>query len=323
MIFQMTYYQICMYFLIYSFLGWCVEVVYHALKQGKIINRGFLNGPVCPVYGFGMLAIIAMVNELPKNASTNEPNTWFVFIGGMILTTIIEFIAGFLLYHCFHARWWDYSNMPGNIGGYICPLFSVLWGMGCVVVMKLVHPISEHLCNSVISPSYGWWIMLVLYVLYLIDFIATVLTAAGLNKKLKSLDELDKKLRAGSDELSNVLGQSSIKLNDEVQEQKIQATLAKDDLRDAVEESAEDIRTEHSVMKAEKQYQREESIHQKQDNYQKTKKELQKRYEELREDITSHTAFGTGRLLKAFPDMKHRDYDDLVHNLQEYQKKNH
>lgn len=323
MIFQMSYYQICMYFLIYSFLGWCVEVVYHALKQGKIINRGFLNGPVCPVYGFGMLAIIAMVNELPKNASTNEPNTWYVFLGGMILTTIIEFIAGFLLYHCFHARWWDYSKMPGNIGGYICPLFSILWGMGCVIVMKRVHPLSEHLCNSVISPSYGWPVMLVLYIIYLIDFIATVLTAAGLNKKLKSLDELDKKLRAGSDELSNVLGESSIKLNDEVQEQKIQAVLAKDDLRDAVEASAEDIRTEHSVIKAEKQYQREESQRQKQDEYQKAKQELQKRYEELREDITSHTAFGTGRLLRAFPDMKHRDYNDLLHNLQEYQKNNH
>lgn len=319
MIFQMSYYQICMYFLIYSFLGWCVEVVYHALKQGKIINRGFLNGPVCPVYGFGMLAIIAMVNELPKNTSTNEPNVWYVFLGGMILTTIIEFIAGFLLYHCFHARWWDYSKMPGNIGGYICPLFSILWGMGCVLVMKLVHPLSEHLCNSVIAPSLGWPIMLVLYILYLIDFIATTMTAAGLNKKLKSLDELDKKLRAGSDELSNVLGESSIKLNDEVQEQKVQAALAKDDLRDAVEASAKDIKTEHSVMKAEKQYERE----QKYDDYQKAKEQLQKRYEDLRKDITSHTAFGTGRLLKAFPDMKHRDYDDLVHKLQEYQKKNH
>lgn len=316
MIFRMSYYQICMYFLIYSFLGWCVEVVYHALNQGKIINRGFLNGPVCPVYGFGMLAIIAMVNELPKNTSTNEPNVWYVFLGGMILTTIIEFIAGFLLYHCFHARWWDYSKMPGNIGGYICPLFSILWGMGCVLVMKLVHPLSEHLCNNVIAPSLGWPIMLVLYILYLIDFIATTLTAAGLNKKLKSLDELDKKLRHGSDELSNVLGESSIKLNDEVQEQKVQAALAKDDLRDAVEASAKDIETEHSVMKAEKQYQRE----QKYDEHQKAKEELQKRYEELRKDITSHTVFGTGRLLQAFPDMKHRDYDDLVHKLQEYQK---
>ena len=64
MICGMTYFQICLYFLIYSFGGWVVEVIFHAVALGKVINRGFLNGPVCPVYGFGVLSVFALLNTI-------------------------------------------------------------------------------------------------------------------------------------------------------------------------------------------------------------------------------------------------------------------
>lgn len=328
MIFGMTYYQICMYFLIYSFLGWCVEVVFHALKQGKVVNRGFLNGPVCPVYGFGMLAVIAMFNELPKNEVTQEPNPWLVFLGGMILTTLIEFIAGFILYHCFHARWWDYSRMPGNIGGYICPLFSILWGMACVLIMKLVHPLTQNLSDHVIPSQYGWPVMLILYVIYMIDLIATILTVSGFNRKLRQLDELDKKLRTVSDGLSDVLGETTIKTNEKAEEGRVQAELAREDLKDQLDEKVKEARFQHEVRvmehdeeineTAEKIRNAQNESRKKAEEY---RKELQDRYEQLRKDLVSHTRFGTGRLLKAFPGMKHRDYESLVNELKEYQQK--
>ena len=67
MIFSMTYYQICWYFLFYSFCGWVLEVIFHAVALGKIVNRGFLNGPVCPVYGFGALAVFSLTGYLQQS----------------------------------------------------------------------------------------------------------------------------------------------------------------------------------------------------------------------------------------------------------------
>lgn len=321
MIFGMSYYQICMYFLVYSFLGWCVEVVFHALKQGKVVNRGFLNGPVCPVYGFGMLAVIAMFNELPKDEITQEPDPWLVFLGGMILTTVIEFIAGFILYHCFHARWWDYSRMPGNIGGYICPLFSILWGMACVLIMKLVHPMTQRLSDALIPPRLGWPLMLVFYVVYLIDQIATVLTVSGFNRKLKQLDEMDQKLRTVSNGLSDVLGETTIKAGEKAGEGKVQMELAREDLKDQMDETVKEAYLHHAYETRKHQDQVRELQEESREKTDAYRKDLQKRYEELQKDLVSHTHFGTGRLLKAFPDMKHRDYESLVNDLKNYQKK--
>ena len=87
MICGMTYYQICWYFLIYSFGGWALEVVYHAVACGKVINRGFLNGPVCPVYGFGVLSVFAMMNTF--QGSGYQLNDGMIFLFGVILATAV------------------------------------------------------------------------------------------------------------------------------------------------------------------------------------------------------------------------------------------
>lgn len=296
MIFGMTYYQICWYFLIYSFLGWCVEVVYHAVTMGKIINRGFLNGPVCPVYGFGMLAVCAMVNTISSGAETSaaaaqDVNVVAVFFGGMILATLVELVAGFILYKCFHARWWDYSDKPLNIGGYICPEFSILWGIGTVIVVEFVHPVvADAASESRIAPRYGWWILLVLYGLYLADFIVTAATVSGLNKKLKELDRINASMRVVSNAMSRALGESSLEASQKVGEGKVQAALARAELRDKSGEAYE---------------------------------KAQIRAAKLSADITGHRHFGTGRLLKAFPNMMHRDYNDLIHDLRSVEGKSY
>ena len=135
MICGMTYYQICWYFLIYSFGGWALEVVYHAVACGKVINRGFLNGPVCPVYGFGVLSVFAMINTIQGGGYLM--NDGMIFLFGVILATAVELIAGWLLDVCFHARWWDYSNKPLNLHGYICLEFSLIWGVAILLVVKV------------------------------------------------------------------------------------------------------------------------------------------------------------------------------------------
>ncbi|WP_412585469.1 putative ABC transporter permease [Hominenteromicrobium sp.] len=128
----MTFYDLLWYFTIYSFLGWCSEVIFATVTTGKFVNRGFLNGPVCPIYGFGMSLVLLVL--LPF--SDNIP---LLFIGGALLTSAIELVGGWALKKFFHTTWWDYSNQPFNLGGYICLKFSILWGLCVVVVIRIVH----------------------------------------------------------------------------------------------------------------------------------------------------------------------------------------
>ena len=95
MICGMTYFQICLYFLIYSFGGWVVEVIFHAVALGKVINRGFLNGPVCPVYGFGVLSVFALLNTI--QGSGRQMSDGMIFVFGIVLATAVELVAGWLL----------------------------------------------------------------------------------------------------------------------------------------------------------------------------------------------------------------------------------
>lgn len=237
----MTLYEIGWYFLIYSVIGWMLEVVYHAVTLGKVINRGFLNGPVCPVYGFGVLAVFAMCNIIGDLGGTgqsmSEVNSFYIFIGGTILASAVELIAGWLLFHCFHARWWDYSNKPFNLGGYICPQFSLLWGLGAVLIVRVAHPGIDQISASYIPERIGIPILLVLYAIYLADFLVTVLIVIGLNKKLKELDQIRSDMRIVSDAVSEKLGERTIDTTVFIQEQQVQAALARAELHEKAQES--------------------------------------------------------------------------------------
>lgn len=335
MILGMSIYEVCMYFIIYSFVGWCIEVIYHALSVGKIINRGFLNGPVCPVYGFGMLAVVGMVNQLPKNENGN-PNTFFVFLGGMLLTTAIELVAGWMLFHFFHARWWDYSDVPLNLGGYICPLFSVYWGIGCVLIVKFGHPLVDALVDFT-PQKYGWPIIGVLSVVYIADFILTVLTVIGLNKKIAELDKLNASMRVISDGLSDTLAGTTLKAMTVTDEAKLQMTLAKAEMKDAYEvkkeETAGSVRRAVAITKAVYEAKKEKTAAKRDEALVAVKEKVinpimgsyeaaKKRSMELTEDILGHKFFGTGRLLRAFPKMKYVGHENLLKELEDSREKN-
>ena len=120
-------------FAVYSVLGWVTEVVFFALKTGEFVNRGFLNGPVCPLYGFGVVGVVILMLPI-------QDNTVLLFLGSMVFCTLIEFITGLVLKYLFHDTWWDYSEEPFNIGGYVCLRFSIMWGLACVGVIRLLHP---------------------------------------------------------------------------------------------------------------------------------------------------------------------------------------
>ena len=290
MICGMTYFQICLYFLIYSFGGWVVEVIFHAVALGKVINRGFLNGPVCPVYGFGVLSVFALLNTI--QGSGRQISDGMIFVFGIVLATAVELVAGWLLDVCFHARWWDYSDKPFNFHGYICLEFSLIWGLAIVMVVKVFQKYVEaHASHT--PATWEWIVIAVLYAVYLTDFIVTVAVIQGLNKKLTRLDKVRSDLRIVSDKLSDTLATTTIGTAQKVGEGKVQATLAAAELRDATaaqrEKSIEMLRIKRA--------------------------ELQAQFEELSSSITNHTVVGQGRIIKAFPKMQHRDYSELIQEL--------
>lgn len=205
-------YKYLYYFFIYSFLGWCLEVCYAALNTGRFINRGFLNGPYCPIYGVGVVIIIVFVFPLRKNI-------FILFIASVILTSILELVTGFALEKIFHYRWWDYSDVPFNICGYICLKFSIIWGLACVLVVDIIHPVVE----SVISwlPLLAGKIILgVAGTFILIDFIVTVKTVLKLNAKLEKLEKIAGDIHKFSDRIGGKVSSDFMTAQDKIEELK-------------------------------------------------------------------------------------------------------
>ena len=267
------------WFFLYGFIGWGVEVVYAAIKTHKLVNRGFLCGPICPIYGFGMVGLVYSVSLIPMPDSGSMSAVAIFFIG-MFLTTAIELVGGWALFKIYHIRWWDYSDMKFNLGGYICPQFSLLWGLGSVLMIKVVHPLLARGSNPM-----PFMVMLildsVLFVLFAVDVAVSTAAAIGLNKYLREIDELRARLRVTSDKLTTVLGTSAMTADTILDEQKLQLALAKLEGR----ENADALRAEVTV-----------------------------RVAELREKLAAadHDFLGAHRLLRAFPDMKSLNYADTM-----------
>ena len=219
----MTYYEIAGYFIIYSFIGWCIEVVYHALRFGRVCNRGFLNGPVCPVYGFGVILVFGAVSLLAllfsDTGNVMSIPLPILYLAGMILTTFTEFMGGFLLDKFFHARWWDYRNQKFNLNGYICLRFSLIWGVGIVLIVRYLHPILIRDSIALIPEKYGWWILLLMYLVYILDIVVSALTMIKLNEKLAELEELRRSMRVVSNTLSYVLAEGTFVTDDLVRKE--------------------------------------------------------------------------------------------------------
>lgn len=191
-----TFYEVAWIFVIYAFIGWCTEVAYAATEKGIFINRGFLNGPYCPIYGCGVLIVVAVLTPL-KN------NLLILFVGSFLLTSTLEFITGFLLEKIFKNKWWDYSDKPFNIKGYVCLKFSILWGLACSFIMLVLHPLVYGFIKMI--PYILGIVLLVIFIsCFAIDLFVTVSTINKFNRRMKLLNEIAADLKV----LSNEIGEN-------------------------------------------------------------------------------------------------------------------
>ncbi len=210
MILSYTLYEIAAMFFIYSFMGWCIEVIYCGLDEGHFINRGFLNGPVCPIYGAGGVCVILCLTPI-------KDNLVLLFIGSALLTSAMELITGYLLNRIFHARWWDYSDMPFNLGGYICLKFSIIWGIICVALMTVIHPFVMQLIH-IIPEQVGIIAVIVLGAIFIADVIVTVVAVNNLTKYIRLMGEVGERIHAVSDEIGESIYDSAAMLKEKAEE---------------------------------------------------------------------------------------------------------
>lgn len=201
---RMIYSYLWVFFL-FSFLGWCSEVIFAAIRQKRFVNRGFLNGPLCPIYGLGVVLIDALLRPFGDSLAIQ-------LVGSMLLGSALEYLAGFLLEKLFHQKWWDYSDRPHNLHGYICLKFSVVWALAGAMTARYIMPGFVRLFSHIPRPL-GWVLLAVLGGLLLADLLVTVVAIVGLNRKLRNLEYVTSKLRQGSDKLGKDLSKGAIALH--------------------------------------------------------------------------------------------------------------
>lgn len=203
-------YDYLWYFILFSVLGWCMEVIYHTVSCGEFSNRGFLNGPVCPIYGVGAVALIVLLRPLSENVAV-------LFVGAFVITSAIEFVTGYVLEKIFHMKWWDYSNVPFNLKGYICLKFSLGWGIVGVLLMRVVLPLCEKLIWKIPSVP-GIVFLFIVSVCYVSDAVFTVFTLRSLKKRIKIAEKISVRLRHLSDEIGIHLSNSVFDLMEKADE---------------------------------------------------------------------------------------------------------
>ena len=321
---QYSLYEYLWFFIIYAVGGWCLEVSYHVVTKGHFINRGFLNGPVCPIYGFGMLIVIICLLPL-------KDNKVIMFFGSIVLATLLELVTGFLLEKLFHERWWDYSKEPFNFHGYICLKFSIEWGIACLIVVDVVHTFFASIIKH--FPRVPGIILLVICLaVFVADCVATVITIRGFNNRLRLMNEVGARIRKLSDAMGEDITDATlhgIEKSQHVKEQiddtkerldERSAAVRKDideksaEFRKQLAEGREKFSEVSADIKEQIEIKRTGSAEERAEKRAQAEKELAALRIRL-EKLRAPQARGQRRLLRAFPEMNNARFTDEIELL--------
>lgn len=188
-------YKICyifLLFIIYSFLGWIVEVIDSFLHLKKFVNRGFLIGPYCPIYGIGLLLITNFLKNYVESYLV-------VFVMSMFICMTLEYLTSYIMEKLFNARWWDYSDKKFNINGRICLETTIPFGLGGMAIMYIVNPVILKILNS-LNNNTLIIVSIILFSIFLTDLIISLIVILKVKdisiKKIKdNTEEINKKVK--------------------------------------------------------------------------------------------------------------------------------
>ncbi|WP_127848808.1 putative ABC transporter permease [Lacticaseibacillus hulanensis] len=170
-----------LYFFAYGFIGWLWESGYVSWHKHKWVNSGFLNGPVIPVYGFSMTAVLAIVSPFAHNLV-------LLYLLSALTVTVIEYVTGWGMEKLFHARWWDYSKVPLNLNGRVALPISAFWGLGVVFIVKCIHPFIARIVTH-LDMRYGMFVVVLLLTLFMFDVGFTIANALAFGAATKRIGD--------------------------------------------------------------------------------------------------------------------------------------
>lgn len=192
------------YFIIFGVMGWIYESIFCTIKAKKWENRGFLYGPICPIYGAGGAAITGVFDILGKNGI--EASWWLVFVVGMFGSMVLEYSTSWVLEKLFNAYWWDYSDMPLNVKGRICIPFSVCFGLAGLLVVFAIAPFTKEMTS---------WMNPIVYELFALIFMAiiaidTTLTVTALTDFSNNVVRMQDSLNEYMEQFVNAVAEKTI-----------------------------------------------------------------------------------------------------------------
>lgn len=180
-----------LYFFIYAFIGWLCEVVYCSIPKKKLVNRGFLYAPICPIYGFGAILVLLPLEPL-------KDYFYLVFIIGLLITSCLEYLTSLVMEKLFKMRWWDYSHHKFNIKGRVCLLNSVLFGLLCLAMVYLVHPLVIDFID-LFNPTVTLIASIILVIAFIVDTIFSTIAAGKFNSILERIKHTQEDIDANYD----------------------------------------------------------------------------------------------------------------------------
>ncbi len=277
----MSFTEILWLFFIYGFAGWCVEVIFHAANKGIFINRGFLIGPICPIYGYGLVAVILALTPI-------QDRVFLVYICSAVICSVFELIVGWAAEKFMHTRLWDYSDNAFNIGGYVCLKFSLLWGVGCICILYIFHPMTMRLVYLIeaIPHTHGNVLLCIFSAMFLTDLGITGFNALKLDAHMRAIDEVARALERVSYGIGDGLTDGTLR----------------------VQERREDAQEDAAQLRARLRGRREDA--------QEDAAQLRERLRSLLEErnlVHSH-------LLNAFPRLRQTEYRSAFERIQEHRK---
>lgn len=179
-----TFMSIFLIFMIYSIVGYITEIIFCSLNSKKIVwNRGFLIGPYLPIYGYGALIVIYTLSKYQNDLLA-------LFIMSAVYCTVLEYLTSLVLEKVFHLRWWDYSEKKFNINGRVCLTNSVLFGLGGLIIIKIINPIISSFVFS-LYPYITYVIGGILLFIYLFDTIVSVRIMFGIKTNIRIIVNKD------------------------------------------------------------------------------------------------------------------------------------
>ncbi len=194
-----------LYFFFYSFVGWIGETIYCSIGEKKFIKRGFLTGPLCPIYGSAGVVLSMALMPIYKHF---ESNLWvgiaLTALCSMIIADIIEYLTSYIMEKLFNARWWDYTDYPFNLNGRICLRHTIYWAIAGALFIYVLHPWTIIAFDELLPDQNTRNIIVyVLLAIFVIDLIHAVISASDVRGFMSKFSAVSDKLTNTADELKS------------------------------------------------------------------------------------------------------------------------